>query len=429
MVLLFFILFLGAAFIGVPIAFALLIPGTIGMLVADIPIILAAQTVIGGLYSFILLAVPFFMLAGIVMNESKATDQLVNFVNIFIGRFRGGLAYVTVVVSMIFGGISGSSTAEIGAIGSVLIPAMKKNGYSVGDSVALTTVSSTLGIVIPPSIPMIIIGAVLNVSIASLFVGGIIPGILIGFSQMFIVYIKNKKYGLPRHERTSFKEFLNTGGYRALSVLGAPLIIVGGIISGWFTATEAGAVGAAYSLICGLLVIRTLEIRNLGKVFFDSIRLASLSLFCLATATMFGWFLAYYHLPEILKDLLFSYTTNRYVILAIINMLFLLVGCVLDAIPAIVIILPIVFPIAVATGIHPVHLGVVITMNLAIGLVTPPYGLCLLLATKIAGISIEKSFKGTLPYLAVMIGILFVATYLPPIVMFLPKLLLPKFVM
>ena len=426
MLIFLFVVFLGTAIIGVPTAFALLIPSVVAMFVNDIPILLIAQRMIGGLYLFVLLAVPFFILTANAMNESKATDQLIRLINSFIGRVPGGLAYVNVIVSMIFGGISGSSTADTGGIGSVLIPAMKKEGYPEEVSVAVTSCSSTLGEVIPPSIIMIIIGAVLNVSIGALFIGGIIPGILIGCGQMAVIFFQNRKYGFPRDEESSLRDFLTTG-YKALPVLGAPIIIIGGILTGWFTPTEAGAVGSVYGILCGVLFFRTLNIRNLIKILVDTIRLASLSLFCLSAAAMFGWFLAYYKLPDYLAALIFSFTTNKFVILAVINLVFLLVGCFLDAVPAILIILPIIFPTAVATGIHPVHLGVIISINLAMGLITPPYGLCLLLAAKIANIPVERAIKGLWPYFIVMLAILMIVTYFPEVVLFLPRSLTPHF--
>ena len=256
MLIFLFVVFLGTAIIGVPTAFALLIPSVVAMFVNDIPILLIAQRMIGGLYLFVLLAVPFFILTAYAMNESKATDQLIRLINSFIGRVPGGLAYVNVIVSMIFGGISGSSTADTGGIGSVLIPAMKKEGYPDEVSVAVTSCSSTLGEVIPPSIIMIIIGAVLNVSIGALFIGGIIPGILIGCGQMAVIFFQSRKYGFPRDEESSLRDFLTTG-YKALPVLGAPIIIIGGILTGWFTPTEAGAVGSVYGILCGVLFFRS----------------------------------------------------------------------------------------------------------------------------------------------------------------------------
>jgi len=418
--LIYILIFFIVAIIGIPTSFALLIPPVFALFQAKLPLTLIAQRMFGGINSFILLAVPLFIISGNLFCNSKNSDRLFDFITSVVGYVSGGLAYVTIIASMIFGGISGSSTADTAGVGSVLIPKMKEKGYPAEIATAITAVSSTLGSVIPPSIIMIVIGSVLNVSIAGLFIGGIIPGILIGAGLGFIVFTQRKKYNFPKGRKATFKEiFVN--GYRALPIMGAPIIIVGGILSGIFTATEAGVIAVIYIFFLAI-IYRSISLKELTKIIGESMALASTSIFCLASASMFSWFLAYYKLPDIIQHFMFSISQDRFVLLLIYNILFLIVGGFLDAIPAILIFLPLLFPTMTALGINPIHLGVITTMNLAIGLVTPPYGLCALLSAKIGKIPDEQAFKAIVPYLAIMVVVLFIVTYIPQIVLFLPNL-------
>ncbi len=424
------ILFLGFVILiilGVPIAFVLGLTSlvTIGA-TEGLPLVVLVQRMFVGLNSFVLLCIPFFMLAGDIMNRAGISERLIRFSRALVGHIAGGLAHINVVVSMFFAGVSGSSTADTAGIGRILIPAMIKEGYTKAVSVAVTACSSTLGVVIPPSILMVIYGSVANVSIGGLFLGGVIPGILIGFSQMGIIYYQAVKYGYPKYERVSFKELIKAFADSFLALL-TPVIIIGGIIFGVFTPTEAAVVACVYSLILGLFVYKTIRLRDLPKIFLENALLCSLILFCVATATVFGWLLAYYNIPQAVSSFLSHYTSSPFIILVFINIIFLIVGTFMDAVPAMIILIPLIHPIAMDAGINPVHLGVVVVMNLAIGLITPPYGLCLLLACTIADITVPKTLKAVLPFFIIMVGVLLVATYIPDLVLWIPRMISPQF--
>lgn len=413
--------------IGVPISFVLGITSVLTIkLQSPLPLVLVIQRMFVGLNSFTLLAVPFFMLAANLMNNAGISNKLIRFSQAMVGNVRASLAHVNVIVSMIFAGISGSSQADTAGIGSVLIPAMEDEGYSKEVSVAVTAASSTIGVVIPPSIPMVVYGSTMGVSIAGLFLGGLIPGILVGAGQMLVICLL-KEYNIRRNGKPfSFKE-LFASFLDAFWALGTPVLIIGGIISGVFTATEAAVVASVYSLFIGLFVYRTLKLSDLPRIFMDTAIFSSISLFCVATASVFGWLLAYYHVPDAVSAFLGRFAQSPFLIMAIINVVFLMVGTFMDAIPAIMILAPVIGPIAQAAGIHPIHLGVVIVMNLAIGLITPPYGLCLLLACTIAKIPVKQALPALVPFFIVMIGTLLLTTYFPEVVMFVPKLLIPQF--
>jgi len=424
------LLFLGLMIlmvIGVPISFVLGVTSVATIKSqSPLPLVLVIQRMFVGLNSFTLLAVPFFMLAANLMNNAGISNKLIRFSQALVGNVRASLAHVNVIVSMIFAGISGSSQADTAGIGSVLIPAMEAEGYSKETSVAVTAASSTIGVVIPPSIPMVVYGSTMGVSIAGLFLGGVIPGILVGLGQMLVIALLKdyniRQDGKPFSLKELFASFLD-----AFWALGTPILIIGGIISGVFTATEAAVVASVYSLFVGLVIYRTLKPSDLPKIFMETAVFSSVSLFCVATASVFGWLLAYYHVPTAVSDFLARFAHSPFLIMAIINVVFLIVGTFMDAIPAIMILAPVIGPIAHAAGIHPIHLGVVIVMNLAIGLITPPYGLCLLLACTIARIPVKQALPALLPFIIIMLGTLLIATYLPDVVMFVPKLLIPQF--
>lgn len=425
------VLFLGfvvLVILGVPIAFVLGLASlvTIGA-TEGLPLALLVQRMFVGLNSFVLICVPLFMLAGDLMNNAGITDRLMKFSRALVGHIPGGLAHINVVVSMFFAGVSGSSTADTAYEGRIIIPAMVKEGYSKEVSVAVTACSSTLGVIIPPSIMMVIFGSVANVSIGGMFLGGVIPGILIGFGQMGIVYYQAIKHKYPKYPRASLKELLIAFAKSILALL-TPLIVVGGIIFGIFTPTEAAGIASVYSLILGLFVYRTIKPKDLPRIFTANALLCSLTLFCVATATVFGWLLAYYNVPNAVAAFLTLFIKSPFLIFLLINIIFLIVGTFMDAIPAMVILVPLIYPIATKVGIDPIHLGVVVVINLAIGLITPPYGLCLLLACTIANISIPQSLRAVLPFFLVMVGILLLVTYVPDLILWLPKTIMPQFI-
>jgi len=386
---------------------------------------LLVQRTFAGLDSFVLLAVPLFLLTGLVMNASGVTDKLIRFSYVLVGHIRGGLALVNIVVSMFFAGISGSSTADTAGVGSILIPAMFKKGYSKEFTVAVTAASSTMGNIIPPSIMAVIYAATTGISVGALFLAGIVPGVLIGVSQMVMSYIYAIKYDYPSEERVGLKDGL-LAVKDALLPLGTPVIIIGGITGGIFTATEAAVIAAVYSLILGLLVYRTVSFKRFFELLVETVQLSSISLFCIGIASVFGYIVAYYKVPVLIGNMLGGLSTSPTGLLITIVALFIIVGTFMDAAPAIIIMMPILYPIADKAGIHPVHLGVVVVSTLALGLITPPYGLCLLIASLIADISFEKTIKTVMVFFSVMLLIVMFSVFFPDVILFVPRVLAPK---
>jgi tripartite ATP-independent transporter DctM subunit len=343
-----------------------------------------------------------------------------------VGHLPGGLGHVNVVVSMLFAGISGSSTADAAGIGSLLIPQMKKQGYSNSFSVAITACSSVMGVVIPPSILMVVWGGLMSVSIGGLFLAGVVPGILIAGSQMLAVYFFAKVYNYPIYSRSSVKEFV-LALLHAIPPLLTPTIIVGGIVGGFFTPTEASVIAVLYSIMLGGLFYRTIGLHNIPKILYDSARLASISLFCIGTASAFGWVLAYFKIPLAVVSFLEPYGVGPTSTGLIVAGSFLFIGMFIDAIPAIIILGTVLWPLAESSQMHPVHFAIIGVISLAFGLVTPPYGLCLLIACKIGNIEIKKALRDVAIVLAPMFVVLLIAIFFPDLILALPNWLMPKF--
>lgn len=377
--------------------------------------------------SFILLAVPFFVLAANLMNAAGITERLVDLTRCLVGQFRGGLAYVNVVVSMIFAGISGSSTADAAGEGSLIIPAMRKQGYDAPFTVAITACSSVMGVIIPPSILMVVWGGVMNTSIGALFLAGVLPGVLVGLSQMAAVYVYARLRDYPVYARAGWGELGRALG-RAVFAMLTPVIIIGGVVGGFVTPTEASVIAVLYSLGIGVFVYRSLGLRDLGRVLYQTARLASISLFCIGTASAFAWVLAYYQIPKAVVGWLARFGAGVTSVGLIEAAAFLLIGCFIDAVPAIVIVGPLLAPVAQAVGMHPVHFAIIGVISLAFGLVTPPYGLCLLIDCHIAGIRVSEALRDVLVVLAPMLLALLVVILFPDLILFLPRLLMPQFV-
>jgi tripartite ATP-independent transporter DctM subunit len=377
--------------------------------------------------AFILLAVPFFLLSANIMNSAGITDRLVDLTKCLVGQFRGGLAYINVVVSMIFAGISGSSTADAAGEGSLIIPAMKKQGYDTSFSVAITACSSVIGVIIPPSILMIIWGGVLNTSVGGLFLGGFIPGIMVGLSQMGAVYLYARRRNYPVYARATLREFFHSL-WSALAAIMTPVIIIGGVVGGFVTPTEAAVVAVLYSFGVGLAIHRSIGFREIKDVLYNTTRLASISLFCIGTASAFGWVMAYYQLPKLVVATLAQYGVGITSVGLIEAAAFLFIGCFIDAVPAIIIIAPLLAPLAQSVGMHPVHFGIIGVISLAFGLVTPPYGLCLLIDCAIAKTTVGHVLKDVLIILIPMLVALLLVILFPQTVLFIPKLIMPKFV-
>jgi tripartite ATP-independent transporter DctM subunit len=383
--------------------------------VPGITIITMPMKMFNGLNSFVLVAVPLFILAANIMNRGELSRKLIDFSVALVGTIRGGLALSNVLVSMLFAGISGASQADTAGIGKILIPNMMRTGYDDKMSVGVTAASSTIGVIIPPSIPMIIYAGLANISVGALFLAGIVPGILIGLIMMIVVYIISVRKGIPKYKTTSLKKivklFLNT-----LPALLTPVIIIGGIITGFFTATEAAAIATLYALLVGFFVYKTIKIRDLPLILTDTLKLSCLSLFALSTASALGELLGYFELGQLVERLFTTYMNQPILFLVIIVLFYLFIGTFMDSIPAMILFVPVVLPTALRLGIDPLHLGIVTVITLAIGLVTPPYGLCLLIASSIAKLPIEKSFKAVLPYISIELLVLLLIVFYPQLI-------------
>ncbi len=377
--------------------------------------------------SFVLLAVPFFILAANLMNSAGITQRLVDLSRSMVGHFRGGLGHIAVVVSMIFAGISGSSTAEAAGIGSLLIPAMKKQGYDSSFTVALIACAAVIGVIIPPSILMVVWGGIMSVSIGALFLAGFLPGIMIGLSLMLCVYIYARRRGYPVYTRASVREFFLTLGRASFALL-APGIVVGGVVFGIATPTEASVLAVLYTLVIGLLVYRSIGVRALPTVFYETARLASISLFCIGTASAFGWLLAFYRIPTAVMKALAPYATSVTTVGLIVAGVFLIVGCFIDAIPAMIIFGNLMLPLAERVHMHPVHFAIIGVVSLAFGLVTPPYGLCLLISCTIGHIKVVDCIRDVAILLIAMLLMLGFVIFFPNAILFFPRLIMPKFV-
>ena len=399
-------IFFALMFLRVPIAFALGL-ACVPLLLFEkrlSPMILFNET-FKAYNSFILLAVLFFLLTANLMNAGGITDRLMRFSRALVGHFPGGLAQVNVVLSIFFAGISGSSTADAASQGKLFIPAQVKEGYDVSFSVAITAVSAVLAVIIPPSILMIVWGGVLSVSIGGLFVAGVLPGLLLGLVQMATVHAYAKLHNYPTYPRANLGELLAASAVAVPAML-TPVIIIGGKIFGWFTATESAAIAVLYSLALSLVFYRELGRKELYHALLDTGKLAATALFCVGTASAFGWLLAYYQIPKALLASVTSWHLGLTGTGFFIAFVFLVVGCFLDAIPAIIIVGTILAPLTMSVGMHPIHFALIGIVALAFGLVTPPYGLCLLISCSIAKVRLLDVMKDVMIILIPMLLVL-----------------------
>jgi tripartite ATP-independent transporter DctM subunit len=420
-------------FVSLLVLILLRVPICFALAFAVVPILLATpnvtpimllQRMMNQFGSFILLAIPFFILAANIMNAAGITNQLMAFARSLVGFMPGGLGHINVMVSMIFAGISGSSNADAAGIGSAIIPAMVKDGYDVNFTVAVTACSAVMGVIIPPSITMVVWGGVLNVSVAALFLGGILPGILLGIAQMIVVYIYAVKRNYPRDAAFSLMKVVITSKQSILALL-SPVIIVGGITGGIVTPTEASLIAVFYSMFVGMVIYRTVTVRSFIKILYDAIQLSAVVLFAVGTAAIYAWVMSYHKVPAFLVSILSSMTTSPTVMLFLIVIVFLIAGMFIDSVPAIIIFAPLLRPLADSVGIPPIQFGVVGCVTLAFGLVTPPYGLCLLITSKIAGVNCMTVMKEVLVFFAAMLVVLALMVLVPNVTQFLPRLFMP----
>jgi C4-dicarboxylate transporter DctM subunit len=418
---------LGISFItflilGIPIAFVLGLTSFVALLYSgNIPLLLMPKEMFSGTDSFPLLAVPFFILAGNLMNAGGITRRLVHFCNLLLGYVRGGLALVNVVASMFFAGITGAAVADTSALGSILIPAMTEEKYDRDFSAAVTAASSTVGPIIPPSIPMVILGTVGELSIGALFLAGVIPGVMVGLSLLVVTYIISRRRNYPKGRIKSIRAFF-FGLRDAILALLMPGIILGGILGGIFTPTEAAVVAVVYALLVSFLVYREIRWRDLPKIFIDSIVTTSIIMLVIANSAIFGWLLANHQAPQAAAQIFLSISNNKWVILLLINLFLLFVGTFMETTASLIILTPVLLPLAVKVGVDPIHFGVVMVLNLVIGLITPPLGVCLFIACSIAKITLEQIVKAILPFLIATIAVLFIVTYIPELSLWIPRM-------
>ena len=409
--------------LNIPIAFSLILTTIVLMVMSgELSSANIASSIYRGVDNFPLMAIPFFMLAGEIMNVGGMSKRIVNFANALVGHVTGGLGYVAVVASMIFAGVSGSAVADTSAIGSILLPIMKREGYEVPRSTALISASGCIGPIIPPSIPMIIFGVIGGVSIVKLFLGGIIPGILIGLGLMIVWRFHAKKHGYRVGARVTKAQFI-AALKEASWALMLPVIILGGIVTGIYTPTEAAVVAVAYAFVIGLFVYRELKITEMPEIFFQAAKATAVVLLVCGAATAAGYMITTAQVPELLLKTLDKLAGGN-VILAMfwINILLLIVGCVMDLTPALLILGPMLLPVAEGYGLDPVYFGVVMVVNLCIGLITPPVGNVLFVGCGLSKISMGEVVKPLLPFIGVMIVVLLLITYVPGLVTFIPNM-------
>lgn len=407
---------------GLPVAFALALGCAIYLtLVGTIDVTIVAQRMIFGIDSFLLLSVPFFILAAEVMNTTGTTRRIFQFAHTLVGHVPGGLAHVNVVNSMIFAGMSGSAIADAAGVGMMEVEAMAEAGYPRPFAAALSAASSTVGPIIPPSIPMVIYGSIAQVSVGALFLGGAVPGVIMGLAMMALVYVQAVRRGYPRDPRVTFRQFLQAL-WEAVPPLLTPVILLGGIYTGIFTPTEAAAAAVLYALALGVLVYREIHLRDLSKLLLRVVENTAMIMFIVTTASVFGWILAREQIPQIIAGFFLDVTRNPVLMLLILNVLFLILGMFMETLAIMLIFLPIVVPIIQTVGIDPVHFGVVVVLNLMIGLLTPPFGMLLFLMSGLTKLPMADILRELVPYIVILIGCLFLISLVPQLVLFVPGL-------
>jgi len=409
--------------LSIPVAFAVGLTSLFYMLLSGrVPLPFLAQRMVSGVDSFPLLAIPFFLLAGELMSAGGITKRLVRFASALVGHITGGLANVVIVANMIMAGMSGSAVADASAAGAVLIPPMLRSGYPAGFTAAVNASAATVGPVIPPSINFVIYGSIAEVSTGRLFAGGIVPGVLMGLYMMGVSYVMARRMRFPRAARVPLRELWDaTRG--ALAPMLMPLTIMGGIIGGIFTPTESAVVAAFYALILGFLY-RELRWRDLPQVFGKVMVNSSVVLFITSVFAVGGWIIAFEKLPQRLTGLFGPIANNPVLVLLLINIIFLILGCFMDALPLLIVVVPMFLPLVRGAGIDLIHFGVLITLNLMIGLLTPPVGMLMYITCRLANVGIDQFIRYAWPFIAALIVVLFMVSYIPETVLFIPRILM-----
>lgn len=408
--------------IGMPVAFAMVVSAGAALLsLGNVPLMVLPQRIVTGADSFPMMAIPLFLLAGNLMIGGGLTDKLSRFATAMVGHFRGGLAQVNVVNSMVMGGMTGSAIADAVSDCKILVPVMVKSGYSARFAAALSGATAVIAPIIPPSIPFIIYGSIAGVSIGQLFLGGAIPGILMGVYLMVAVNVIARRRNFPRGERPTLR-----GIVHALRVSGPPLmlpvIILGGILAGVFTPTEAGAVAVVYALVLTMVFYRSLGAADIPKILLETGVQAGVIMLVIAAASPFSWLLAREQVGQAVVQLLAHIGDNKILFLLVLNVVLLVLGMFLDATAILIIVVPVLVPVFAALGLDPVHMGVIVVMNLMIGMVTPPFGLVMYVVCDILKVTITDFTRELWPFLLALVAILLTITYVPELVLFLPKL-------
>ncbi len=416
-----FIVFFILLIIGAPIVFAIAVGTTLALIVGGIPLEILPQKIFSGLAHFPYLAVPLFVLAGMLMETGGISRRIVDLSNALVGHIRGGMGMVVMVATILFSDISGSSAADTAAIGSVMIPPMKKRGYNPSFAAALVTSAGGMGVLIPPCLTMVVFGSLTNTSIGALFLAGFVPGISMGLILMLLTYIIARKRGFPREKRATIMEFL-TALNRSFLSLFMGVIILGGIIFGIFTATEAAAVAVMYGFFLSVVLYKEIKLSQIPEILWKSAVISGVVMLVVGISYGFGWVMGKEQIPIKLANFMVTIPGGKWVFLFAVNMLLLAMGMFFDASLSVVILVPILFPVAVKMGVHPVHFGIFVIMNLGIGFTTPPFGLSLFIASGIAKVPLSSVIKPIFPYILTMIGFLFVVTYVPWFSMVLPRI-------
>ena len=416
------LLLLALILLSVPIFLSIGLSTAVAFVVSNLPFFMIPQKMFDGVNSYVLLAVPLFMLAGSLMDQGGISKRLVNLSESLVGHFKGGLAITSILSSMLFAGVSGSAAADTAAVGSVLIPSMKKKGYDKNFAASIIATGGSIGVIIPPSIPMIIFAFIANISVGKLFLAGVIPGIIIGLSLIALVVFKTRNFEIDNESRdfdfVKFKKAFKD----AILALGIPFIVVGGILGGLFTATESAAVAVIYALIVSGVVYRELTLKKLYKATIYAINTSSIILIIISIATVFSWFLSMNNIQQLLSDTFLLLGNNKYVILLAINLFLLIMGTFVETTASLILFVPVVTPLLNTLGIDPMTYGVMIVTNLAIGMLTPPLGICLMVAGSIADSKIIEISKAIIPFLLIMIFDLLLITFVPFFTTFLPPI-------
>ena len=414
---------------GIPIYISLMFTGLLSLMAlasstgTPLATLVIPQSIFNGIGSLPLLAIPFFMLAGEIMNRGKITEKLIRFAMLLIGRLPASLGLSSIVASMFFGGITGSAQASTSCMGGILIPAMKEEGYPTKEAVGIIAAASTCGPIIPPSIIMVVFATAVGCSVGAMFMGGLIPGILVGLILMIVLLVRNHMYHFPKHDERLSRNKVVKVALDGIIPLGMPVIIVGGIMGGVCTPTEAGAIAVVYSLLVSLFVSRTLRLRDIWSLLLATVNSAAPLLLIIACARIFSYGLTALQMPVIVNDLILSLTSNKYVFLMLVNILLLIMGMFMDGGASVIILAPILAPVAAALGISTIHFGVIMALNLTIGNITPPLGYCLFIGSRIGDITVEEGIKGIIPYLIAEIAALLLITYIPALVTYVPIML------